>query len=329
MGGVASHIEDMKTTAELADGATEVMFGRPVASMSDCDAVAKAFSLRSAHSGLIKDDAFDARIAWEACAASRWIQQGGTRFCPTASVAASFVLTKQTPGELHLPYEAIVVQLPKGFMPSPVVGDYEGTMLITRLPNRMIYVNSFVVRGGGRDGSRVMMFSDDVDESETPTLLSRDTNQAVPGMANINSSTVAGIMPTSDAASVNAASMTIRIVRNLCSWMLAFPPRSMGTKHKHASVTAGEVGASLREGPMVYLKTEVQLDAAMKHAASSLVRHDANFSVRKMAMRHIVRGHWRNQAIKSGHRMMWIAPFWRGPGGPQAWGRIYQLKDNK
>jgi hypothetical protein len=117
--------------------------------------------------------------------------------------------------------------------------------------------------------------------------------------------------------------MTVRIVRNFASWISAFPIKP--SADRRGSITKGEVGGSVSIGPMVYLKTEVQMAPEMRAAAKALVRMDADYAVRKMAMRHIVRGHWKRQVIKDGRKTIWVAPYWRGPDGPAAWGRVYTM----
>ena len=47
----------------------------------------------------------------------------------------------------------------------------------------------------------------------------------------------------------------------------------------------------------------------------------------KLRARFTVRGHWRNQAHGPGRALRmrkWIAPFWKGPAGAEAWAHIYK-----
>ncbi len=189
-------------------------------------------------------------------------------------------------------------------------------MMIAKLPTErpMVAVFSSIQRPGDRSGVVSMFFSEDIDE--------KDVDHAQIGE---NYATISGIAPTSVTHRNNAAAMTIRIVRNFASWMSAFPTRA--ADRKNASVRTGEVGASIAHGPVVYLKTEVQLSAEMRLAAKRLLDSKASFEVQKLALRHIVRGHWKRQANKEGHKTIWIAPYWRGPDGPAAWGRVYRMDD--
>ncbi len=320
-------VEELKTCARVANSVTGDILGRPVIDMSDADLVTRAFIAKTGMSGIVIDQGLDSRLAWQSVAAATWQANGGARFCPSESVAASLVLTKQQPGRINLPLRAQLLQMPKGFMPSPVDGEYEGMMLIARLNETMIYVLSYVARDDGTpSGSRVMFFADDVDEAEAKTILTDDALANASGLASQESVRVRGINPTSADTSENAASMTVRIVRNLASWLATFPSRSR--KAGGTNVGVGGVGGSIEIGQLTFLKTEVQLTREMLGVARSLVRANANFEVRKMAMRHVVRGHWKRQIVKSGHKTIWVQPYWRGPDGPTAWGRVYNMRDN-
>jgi hypothetical protein len=319
-------INELKACADVVNEAARALLARDVESMQDVEWFTPALIAKNNRVGLPEDQGLDTRIAWQSVAAATWLRNGGTRFCPSESVAASLILTRQQPGTIHLPYQTQLLHLPVGFMPSPVVGEYEGMILIARLTPSQIYTISCTRREGSY-ATRVMVFDDGVDEAEVKAAVA-GVNGISPGtllaaLADVRS----GIPATSQESFESSAAMTIRIVRNFASWISAFPVRP--SPDRRGTIGNGEVGGSLAIGPMVYLKTEVQMAPEMRTAAKTLVRMDADYAVRKLALRHIVRGHWKRQVIKDGRKTIWVAPYWRGPDGPAAWGRVYKMRTSE
>lgn len=326
MANLSDWINELKSCADVANKTARELFSRNIESMQDVDWFTRVFSAKTKHSGLPQDNGLDARIAWQSVAAATWLRNGGTRFCPSDSVAASLLLTRQQSGPIHLPYQTQLIHLPVGFMPSPVLGEYEGMILVARLTETKIYAILCTLRGGSY-ATRVMLFNDDIDESKiAPTFAGMEGISPTSPWAVLHD-VRKGVQPTSLEVANNAGAMAIRIIRNFASWISAFPIRP--STDRRASIASGEVGGSVSIGPMVYLKTEVQMAPEMRAAAKALVRMDADYEIRKMAMRHIVRGHWKRQVIKDGRKTIWVAPYWRGPDGPAAWGRVYKLRDSE
>lgn len=328
MANLSDWINELKTDADAANEVARELRSRDVEAMHDVDWLTPAVIEKLGHDGSPQDSGRDTRSVWQAVAAATWLRNGGTRFCPSDSVAASLILTRQQPGAIHLPYPTQLIHLPVGFMPSPVIGEYEGMILVARLTESKIYTISCTSRGGSY-ATRVLIFDDVVDESNVAPYLA-ETDRPSPwgalpwgALADVREP----IPATSPEASNNAVAMTIRIIRNFASWISAFPIRP--STDRRASITSGEVGGSVSIGPMVYLKTEVQMAPEMRAAAKALVRMDANYEVRKMAMRHIVRGHWKRQVTKDGRKTIFVAPYWRGPDGPAAWGRVYKMHESE
>jgi len=323
VGVLSDWIDHLKTEAHGLNDVCRELASRDIESMDDVDFLTPAVIKKLRDAGLAQDDGYETRAVWQGVAAATWLRNGGTRFCPSESVAASLVLTRQQPGAIHLPYPVQLIQLPVGFMPSPVMGSYEGMILVVRLTPSKIYTINCTARSGshGSYATRVMMFDDVVDESNVkPYLAAANGTPSLGALSDVRSP----LHPTSQEADDNAAAMTIRIVRNFASWISAFPVKP--SPDRKATIASGEVGGSVSLGSMVYLKTEVQMAPEMRAAAKALVRMDADYEVRKLAMRHIVRGHWKRQVIKDGRKTIWVAPYWRGPDGPAAWGRVYTMR---
>ena len=324
MGHLSDWINELKHCADIANGHARKLFSRDIESMQDVDWFTRTIIAKNGRIGLPQDNGLDARVAWQAVAAATWLRNGGTRFCPSESVAASLILTRQQPGSIHLPYPVQLIHLPVGFMPSPVLGDFEGMILVVRLTPSKIYTIACTSRGGSY-ATRVMLFDDDFDEAASkPTMAGTGIASSWAPFVEVSQ---AGIPATSQEAVDNSAAMTVRIVRNFASWINAFPIKP--SADRRGSITKGEAGGSVSIGAMVYLKTEVQMAPEMRAAAKALVRMDADYAVRKMAMRHIVRGHWKHQVIKNGRKLIFVAPYWRGPDGPAAWGRVYKMQNSE
>lgn len=323
MGSLTDWINTLKTEADAANEISRELLSRDIEAMHDVDWLTPTIISRLKHEGSAQDEGYDTRAVWQAVAAATWLRNGGTRFCPSESVAASLILTRQQPGPIHLPYATQLIHLPAGFMPSPVIGEYEGMILVARLTPTKIYAINCTSRGGSY-ATRVLIFDEVVDESDV-----KPDSAATRGPSPWGSlgDVRAPIPSSSQEASDNAAAMTIRIVRNFASWTSAFPVRP--SPDRRGTIASGEVGGSVAIGPMVYLKTEVQMAPEMRAAAKALVRMDADYAVRKMAMRHIVRGHWKRQVIRDGRKTIWVAPYWRGPDGPAAWGRVYKMRESE
>jgi hypothetical protein len=38
---------------------------------------------------------------------------------------------------------------------------------------------------------------------------------------------------------------------------------------------------------------------------------------------------WKRQVVKDGRKTIFVVPYWRGPDGPAAWGRVYKMRDSE
>lgn len=315
---IREHIDTLAELAEAADGAMMALQNRPVVGIEDCALVTAAFLKRSRYvaardASHVIDDAFDERIAVEATAAAVWRRCGGTRFVLSDSVAACFALTKRPPGRIALPFPAFTIEIPKGYMPSQIVGDFGGVILVAHTPSRIV-CHSFVEResSGGKSGGKLLSFDHDADEDTSPTMLDERFATARPISAEAKTAE-------------HGASMIIRFIRNLVAWLEAFPVRSAHGKKRRAGDVG--VGDSIKDGALIRLSTAVRMDVGMRQAARSMLQGAADFKAAKLAIRHIVRGHWKRQPISGGHKTIFVAPYWRGPDGPAAWDRVYRVRD--
>jgi hypothetical protein len=148
VGSLTDWINQLKTEADAANECSREWMSRDIESMQDVDWLTPKVIAKLKHEGSAQDEGYDARSVWQAVAAATWLRNGGTRFSPSESVAASLILTRQQPGAIHLPYQTQLIHLPVGFMPSPVVGAYEGMILVARLTPTKIYTINCTARGG-------------------------------------------------------------------------------------------------------------------------------------------------------------------------------------
>lgn len=305
IGDWLSEIADM---AQLAEAMSAEYLGKPAPDMDDVGGMSRAFTLSSRRNGLEHDPELDERLSVQAISASLWRRSGGTRFVLSDSVAASFALTKQSNDPLDLPFPAFVIQVPRGYMPSTVGDECEGLLLVV-VHGEWITCTCYAARDQN-SGSRVLSFS----RFSTENASVIHPHAVTPQM----------IQPSSQSQSEESGRLAIRFVRNFAAWIRAFPIREFDRLPKKQGRTT-EIGTTEGVRGLFHLKTSVTMDVEMRRAAREMMRSGSSFAAKKMAMRHIVRGHWKRQVIKGGHKLLFVAPYWRGPDGPAAWGRVYKL----
>ncbi len=112
-----------------------------------------------------------------------------------------------------------------------------------------------------------------------------------------------------------------RLAANLCFYLAS--PRGRD-EMKHPPTEKGEKRVPGITWPRCWglgkgLAIDKRLEQAM-HQGGGLTR---------LKFKHIVRGHWRNQACGVGmseRRVMWIQPYWKGPDVDAAWSHAYNLR---
>lgn len=305
-----------ETLADLNECAdvVEALLGRPVTSMKDLDEAVAAFVARSRRNGLPPSDGLDSRIAMTATAAAAWRRSGGARFEVSESVAASLVLTREATVETRLPLPAFMVHLPRGYMPSRIDGEFEGTILVVDCGNGYMFASANTERGANT-GTRIMFIPLDGDVEKATPVLDGPHGQSDLGQDG--------------EPLVKSGQRIGRIVRNLAAWLEAFPPRDLH-RRKGARMPPSEsaFGETAKDGSIYHLRTFVKLDASMRQVAKQIVHGRSSAALKKLAMRHIVRGHWKRQAVGIGgqdRKAIYVAPYWRGPDAAVAWGRAYRL----
>lgn len=127
---------------------------------------------------------------------------------------------------------------------------------------------------------------------------------------------------------------SLRLIKNLCFWLEGTralekiePSKKKKPKTKKASKKA-------YKGPPVttyVLGREVKVQSQLRDMASEIAlgRTRNAPSGWKLRLRHVVHGHWKNQAHGKGLKLrkrIWVEPYWRGPEGEEAW---KHLKENK
>lgn len=109
-----------------------------------------------------------------------------------------------------------------------------------------------------------------------------------------------------------------RVVFNFCHWLESVGRRAGRHVSKRASkndLTHWECG----EG--IVLRPEIK--RMVTEMAMGVTRSVAT----RMRIRHIVRGHWKQQAVKEGTKRIFVQPYWRGPDGNEAWERVYEVSE--
>ncbi len=307
--GIRDHKEQLRIVADDANGAAQVLLGRDINQGGDIPIIAHAYAIRGQHvpggsRGL------DERIGTRAAMAALWKASGGATFVLSESVAASIALTKTPREAMRLCLPAFLIEVPSGYMPSVVAGSFPGAVLVSRGPGKMVFADCFVDRGGEAGGHRLIMMSEDVDEDTRAEDLDDVENARHAGE----------VTPRWYHRAI------IRLVRGTMMWVETFPSGPAG---QSARSKVGGFGVTTSDGRgHVFLGTRVVLDAGLRNGAKMLTRGQS-FERAKLALRHIVRGHWKRQACgvnKADRKLVYVEPYWRGPDACAAFGRLYALE---
>jgi hypothetical protein len=128
-------------------------------------------------------------------------------------------------------------------------------------------------------------------------------------------------------------SAATRIVRNLALWINAsgLPKDSDSGRKRSAPKRPNPKDQATPQ--TWFLGRDVKLSPELRRMASEVAlgqsKHTAVEGWR-VRMRHVVRGHWKQQFHGEGRaqrKRIWVEPYWRGPEGGAAWSHLYQPKD--
>lgn len=279
--------------------------------------------------------------------ALRWASLSFPTFAPSAALTAKLLLT-DTRGavsaeDLRWPYPTFAIAMPALSVP---LLEYDAGGTVTAV--NTVFVHRFdAVGSGAADDFRWASFPE-------PDLYERELTRRgrVEGLHVLctDSSNEGGIDVHTTMAADHAATWcvddidaddrltdptltlaeldrrclagAVRLAVNLALYLAHRP--SEGTRRpSRKRAKAREV-----DGLWFDVGRETVIDKTLYRAAA--VRHPEGEPAWRLARRHVVRGHWRNQAHGPQHtlrRRQWIEPFVRGPELGQQLDRIYTVKE--
>lgn len=251
-----------------------------------------------------------------------WAKWGLNTFNLTASLAAGLILTEPLPlteENFALPFPTFCVVVPEGYLPFSFVQD---RMTWAKL----IWVHRFLHINGNP------VYQITVDYNGT-TLWWREPLDKLEKYSIDEQRFALEEDPTltqSDAVTMTTA---LRLVRNLVAWINAtgLPKESApaGKRKKPAKHVPKDNFVPLTW----FLGREVKVGPEIRKLAQEAVQNlDTRTPVKdwKVKIRHIVRGHWKQQFYGEGRMLrkpIFVEPYYRGPEGAAAFAHMYQPRD--
>lgn len=260
---------------------------------------------------------------------SRWAEFGFNVFDLSNDLAAGFVLTEPPPTPekgLSLPFPTFCIRIPEGIVPVFSFGKqlwadclwvhtYEGKHITEGHTNFFRYIASRKALMVWRD-----RFPGNLDAAEDEGFFNN---------------TIVGDPPIQEEDALTA-SATLRVIKNLVAWLDAVgglatqakpePPRlkRKASKESRQRASSGAWPHVWFFGKQVKLSNELRKMAAEVSLGGSKDHAVQGWKVR---VRHIVRGHWKNQPHgedRALRKRLWVQPYWRGPEGAAAWAHLYK-----
>lgn len=245
--------------------------------------------------------------------AANWSHSGCNQFQLSPDLAAALMLTevpKVDAEEMKLPYAVFVLTLPPGTVPFFAPGkdgtyQWADALWVEEDTEGLRWTVCWHSLQVQRRCTRDFMWQDAV----------HDQPEFVPD----------------DEISFDAAA---KLVRNFLLWLgaeggiRAHRPEVIPKKLMEKRARSGKpwprqwlFGKDVRLAPeLKRAAAEIALGRSKRHAQDGW----------KVRARFTVRGHWRHQAHGPGRalrRRQWIAPFWKGPAGAEAWAHVYKAEE--
>lgn len=224
----------------------------------------------------------------------QWARSGLNTFDLTEALACQLLLTDPPSTgleDLHFPFTAFAIEIPSGILRVGECEDWAEYLLVGRSRSRAMRPGESAFD----DAEWIYVFTGGAVTGQT-ALVSLSQGHSVPGMNSV-----------------------VRLIKNLVVWL-----HSSQTITKTAPVRP-RIGYTRRSREQAAsmptcwkLDAAVKLDDRLKQFVHDMA--EAGQQLGKtgwtLKVRHIVRGHWRQQAHGPKHserRLQWIEPFWKGP----------------
>lgn len=259
----------------------------------------------------------------------RWAHYGFNVFELTTDLAAGFLLTEPPPteDELQLPFPCFFIKLPEGVVPVFAHGRQDWA--------EGIWVHRFVSMHR-EEGNKTDFFRWSVVKGALSVWKDRfPKNLDDPTDESTFSRTMWGDPPIVPEDQITT-DKALRVIKNLVSWLDATgglaehpkpQPPPVKRKASHKRKEEREKGI----WPRVWLFGQnVKLQPELRRMAREVaLGQSSDHAVQgwKVRIKHVVRGHWKNQPHGEGRtqrKRKWIEPYWRGPEGAAAWAHLYE-----
>lgn len=293
------------------------------------------FASRIINAGLVNQKAFhrmeDFREQLHSVhQAVMWAEYGFNVFNLSPDLAAGFVLTDPPPvpsDGLNLPFPSFCIRIPEGTVPMFQDGKQYWA--------EYLWVQQFTGRHfqlGKVPFFRYTAFYKSLTlwRDRFPGNLDDEEDQSFYNAVHL------GDPPYQDEDKV-ALKTALRVIKNLVAWLESMggvesqvrpqPPhlKRKASKEARQRVASGVYPHVWLFGQNVKLSKEARKMAA-EVALGASKRHEIGGW--KVRVKHVVRGHWKQQAFGEGRaerKRVWIQPYWRGPEGAAAWSHLYNV----
>jgi hypothetical protein len=258
---------------------------------------------------------------------TQWVKYGMNAYNLTSSLAAGLVLTEPLPlttENFALPFPTFTVYVPDGYIPYFYRNDEQ-------VWANVIWMHSFK----SVERPDVTVYQITV-EYKGSALFWREP---IERLLKYNVDSQLQLMdddPVMTAGDGMTLSVALRIVRNLVSWVHTHkPPKPAppgGSKKKKSARSEPKD----RLAPLTwFLGREVKFGPEIrKMAQESALGLNKRTAVEgwKVRIQHVVQGHWKSQfhgPQRALRKTIWVAPYWRGPEGTEAWAHMYVPNEPK
>jgi hypothetical protein len=243
----------------------------------------------------------DQAVSWSVLLpfySANWASFGFNVFKITHGLTSLLLLTDVERGAVDLPFPAFQIDLPGNFVPSArVPGAFIERIVVHQYESqgvRHLWWMLYLSEGGVYPYKRHMAVIDD------PTPIEAGGTEG----------------GNRDAAT------TIHILRTLGSFLAC---RTEVPVLENAKAVARAEAKGVSTARVFVAGRTVKIRPEIMRAVATAASDGA--PLWKLQHRHVVRGHWRNQACGprlSERRKTWIEPYWKGPEGAEAWRHVYE-----
>lgn len=230
-----------------------------------------------------------------------WAKHGLNVFSLDRDLCAALIMTARSDLVIDAPFPAFLISVPDDLAPT------RGAFTLA---------NFLCARMRGEGGLWYWLFSELSREGAINSWLGESDVFDAPAPVNVRPSSVRDVSKT--------LPFMATVAGNLCAWMSGRRPSDVGNRapsHRRKSKP--------RAVPVTrwVLGSDVVVDPRVVDAARAEIGRGGGGG--RISKRHVVRGHWRNQACGpalSKRRLQWIEPHWKGKHLDTVWAHEYRAR---